>query len=212
MLFEHGVPARFDWEAVITPIVDFALARPDVDPKRIALLGVSQGGYWAPRAAAFEHRLAAVIADPGVMRVWTSWFDQLQPDDIASLDHATRDEFDTGVTQAMAQAPASVRFDLAKRGELYGTTSLFDILHMVRQYDLTAVAANIRCPALVTDPEGEAFWPGQASELAAALTCPKTLVPFTAAEGADGHCEPLAPTLFAQRAFDWLEGVFAKAG
>ena len=36
MLIEHGVPLRPDWEAVIRPVVDFALARPDVDPARVA--------------------------------------------------------------------------------------------------------------------------------------------------------------------------------
>jgi hypothetical protein len=32
-----------------------------------------------------------------------------------------------------------------------------------------------------------------------------TLIPFTAEEGADGHCEPRAPVLRAQRIFDWLD-------
>jgi dipeptidyl aminopeptidase/acylaminoacyl peptidase len=66
MLFEKGVPFRHDWEHVITPVVDFLLARPDVDPARIVLYGISQAGYWVPRALAFEHRIAAAIADPGV--------------------------------------------------------------------------------------------------------------------------------------------------
>ena len=158
-----------------------------------------------PRAAAFEHRLAAAVADPGVMRVWTSWYDQLPPDATASLGSATREEFDAGVAAGLSHAPAAVRFDLAKRGEPYGTTSLYDILHLVKTYDLTGVADQIRCPTLVTDPEDEAFWPGQAEELHAALTCPKTLMRFTAAEGASGHCAPLAATLFCQRVFDWLE-------
>ena len=57
---------RPDWEKVVTPVVDFALKRPDVDPRRIALHGISFGGYLAPRAAAFEHRIAAGIADDGV--------------------------------------------------------------------------------------------------------------------------------------------------
>ncbi len=34
-------------------------------------------------------------------------------------------------------------------------------------------------------------------------------MPFTAAEGADGHCEPLAPGLVCQRVFDWLEETLA---
>ena len=48
----QGLVLRPDWEAVITPVVDYALTRPDVDPARIALIGLSLGGYLAPRAAA----------------------------------------------------------------------------------------------------------------------------------------------------------------
>lgn len=46
------LPFRYDWEAVVTPVVDVALTLPGVDPERIALLGMSMGGYLAPRAAA----------------------------------------------------------------------------------------------------------------------------------------------------------------
>jgi dienelactone hydrolase len=38
-------------------VVDYLLSRPDVDPERIALIGLSFGGYLAPRAATAEHRL-----------------------------------------------------------------------------------------------------------------------------------------------------------
>ncbi|MFI6360353.1 alpha/beta hydrolase family protein [Streptomyces sp. NPDC050743] len=69
MLFAQGVPFRPDWKNVVTPVVGFLLARPDVDPRRIALAGISQAGYWVPRALAFEHRIAAAVADPGVVRV-----------------------------------------------------------------------------------------------------------------------------------------------
>lgn len=55
---------RPDWEKVITPVVDAMLRHREVDHKRIVLVGVSQGGYWAPRALAFEHRIAAGVADP----------------------------------------------------------------------------------------------------------------------------------------------------
>ena len=66
MLFERQIPFRPDWENVITPVVDYLRSRPDVDPARIALTGWSLGGELAIRAAAFEHRLAAVVADPGI--------------------------------------------------------------------------------------------------------------------------------------------------
>ena len=44
MLFDRTIPFRMDWEHVITPMVDFLSERPDVDPGRIALYGVSQAG------------------------------------------------------------------------------------------------------------------------------------------------------------------------
>src|SRR5947209_4960467 len=53
MLFERRVPFRPDWEAVITPLVDFLRARPDVNAAKIALIGVSFGGVLTPRAVAF---------------------------------------------------------------------------------------------------------------------------------------------------------------
>ena len=65
MLIKHGLPIRPDWENVVTPVIDYALTRPEIDPDRIALVGWSFGGFLAPRAAAFEHRIAALIADPG---------------------------------------------------------------------------------------------------------------------------------------------------
>ena len=53
------------------------VARPDVEPRPIAVIGVSQAGYWVPRALAFEHRFAAAVADPGVVDVSTSWTEKL---------------------------------------------------------------------------------------------------------------------------------------
>jgi dienelactone hydrolase len=47
-------------------VLDWLLTRPEVDPGRIGLLGLSMGGLLAPRAAAFEHRLAACVAVDGI--------------------------------------------------------------------------------------------------------------------------------------------------
>ena len=63
---------------------------------------------------------------------------------------------------------------------------------------------------LICDPDDEAFWPGQSQQLYDALSGPKTLVKFTAAEGADLHCEPKAPGLRAQRIFDWLDDTLSR--
>src|SRR6202044_417012 len=60
-LHREGLVFRPDWEKVVTPVVDFVLKLPGVDPKRVALMGMSLGGLLAPRAAAFERRITALI-------------------------------------------------------------------------------------------------------------------------------------------------------
>src|SRR6202042_2156512 len=76
-LYEQNIPFRHDWEAVLTPVLDAVLPRPDVDEHHVALIGVSQAGYWVPRAIAFEHRFAAAVADGGVVDVSAGWIKQL---------------------------------------------------------------------------------------------------------------------------------------
>lgn len=203
-LYEQGLFFRHDWEAVITPVVDFLLARDDVDPDRVALAGFSQGGYWVPRAAAFEHRLAAIVADPGVVKVGTSWTRHLPAELLQLLDEGQDELFDQYLAAGMKEDPVA-RTTLAKRMEPYGSTSMASILRELRKWDLTDVADLIACPVLITDPEDEQFWPGQSRDLFDLIRqTAKTLAPFTAAEGANRHCEPVAPQLRAQRVFDWL--------
>jgi len=204
-LVRQGLPFRPDWEHVVTPVVDHLVARPDVDARRIALLGVSQGGYWVPRAVAFEHRIAAAVADPGVVDVSTTMLTQLPHPMLKLLDAGHRDRFDEEMAWALKVSPGT-RHTLASRMRPYGTTSPFDFFTAARAYRLTADdAAQIRCPVLVTDPEHEQFWPGQSQQLVDLLPGTATLVRFTEDEGADVHCEPAANGLRGERVFDWLD-------
>src|SRR5262249_33069907 len=186
------------------PVVDYALTRPEVDPARLALLGISQGGYWVPRAVAFEQRIAAAVADPGVWDVSTSWTAHLPPPMLQMLDTGQKAAFDAAMREGVASEPAYAA-ELAFRMRPYGMSSPYDVIQAARQYAMAGVAERIRCPMLITDPEGETFWPGQSQQLYDALTSPKLLVKFTAPEGADLHCEPKDPALRAQRIFDWLD-------
>jgi hypothetical protein len=210
-LYRQNLYFRPDWEQVITPVVNWLVKRPDVDAKRIALLGISQGGYWVPRAVAFEHRIAAAIADPGVVDVGTIYKAFVPPDVVNKLATAEGDalkQLEAGIQEGVeAEAGKSphLRFTLAFRLRPYGTSSFAEVLKMVLSYNLDGVIDQIRCPMLIADPEGEQFWPGQSQQLHDALPGPKTLATFTATEGADLHCEPKALGLRAQRFFDWLD-------
>ncbi len=209
MLWKHNIPFRHDWEKVITPVVDFLRARPDVRPDRIALSGISQGGYWVPRALAFEHRIAAGIADPGVMDVFTSMSSRLPPEMLALLDAGQEDDFNAYMEEGLKQAPPMAQQEIRWRMRPYCTTSYFQWMSAARRFHLRDVIRQIQCPMFIADPDHEQFWPGQSREVYDALTCPKTLVRFTAEEGANGHCEPQARGLYDQRMFDWLDEVLA---
>ena len=74
----------------MTPLVDAVLKIDVVDPKGIVLEPWSLGGYMAPRAGAFEHRLAAVICDPGQIDVGGKFSEalatfHLNPEAVAKL-------------------------------------------------------------------------------------------------------------------------------
>jgi hypothetical protein len=58
----RNVASRPDYEVPTAAIVDYLQTRPDVDPDRIGLLGISLGGYYAPRGAAFEKRVKVCAA------------------------------------------------------------------------------------------------------------------------------------------------------
>ena len=195
---------RPDWEKVITPVVDFAVGRREVDPKRIALIGVSQGGYWAPRALAFERRIAAGVADPGVSNVAEIWLRNLPKPLIELLDSGKKEEFDAMVGTGLKFNPRSkVLLDFRMRP--YGMTSFYDVFRAVRDYNLKDVAGEIRCPMLITNPESEQFFVGQARQLHEMLRCPKTLVDFTRQQGADLHCEVNAPGYRDYCIYNWLD-------
>lgn len=196
---------RADWEKVIAPVVDHLLTRDDVRADGIALLGVSQGGYWVPRAVAFEHRIAAAVADPGVLDVGTTMLDHLPHSMVKLLDAGDQAKFDRNMHMS-ERVSRQLRAMAALRFRPYGTDSAFEVFTRAQQMSLTdEVIAAIECPVLVTDPDHEQFWPGQPKELYEKLPGPKAIVPFTTDEGADGHCEPAANRLRAQRIFDWLD-------
>ena len=210
-LYRQKLYFRADWEQVITPVVDHLLARDDVDPARLALLGVSQAGYWVPRAAAFEHRLAACIADPGVMQVDTSWRSHLPDVMTQLLDSGDQKDFDAFMEAGMKEKPEALA-ELRWRMAPYGTASFYEAYRAAGEQTLdAATVAKIACPLLITSPEHEQFWPGQSQQMHEAAPG-STLVAFTEAEGADWHCEPAARGLRDERICDWLAGVFDAVG
>jgi dienelactone hydrolase len=205
MLFERGIPFRHDWENVLTPVVDFLVARDDVDTDRITVYGVSQAGYWVPRALAFEHRFAAAIADGGVVDVARSWFQQIPHRIIAAYRNGDKERFDKEMELAFhLPGTGAGKRTWAFRSRPYGVSGYSAALDEVARYNLTDVAERITTPLYVIDADGDQFFAGQPAELAA-LVPGSTHARFTQAEGASYHCQPLARELTEQRMFDWID-------
>lgn len=202
---EQGLGFRPDWEEVVTPVVDHVLGLPAVDADRVALMGISFGGYLAPRAAAFEHRLAACVANGGVFDFMAPNLpDGVSHDDAVErvrtdphgVDELVRSAMETSTETRWAVENGMFTFNASSPSEWFG--------HAL-DYTLAGVAEKIACPTLVIDVEDERAFPGQAELLFDALTCPKTFMVFTAGDGAEDHCQVGSPLLSAQRVFDWLE-------
>jgi len=73
---EYEVPICGDYERAASAVADWIETRPDLDAERAAIWGVSLGGYYAPRAAAFEKRFKACIALSGPFD-WAEIWDAL---------------------------------------------------------------------------------------------------------------------------------------
>lgn len=203
-LLQQKLYCRPDWEKVISPLLDYLLIRREVDPGRIALLGISDGGYCAARAAAFDARLAACVVDPGIWDISIAWMHSLSGPMIELLETTSQAKFDNLIRIELSINPRAAA-TLVRRIRPIGLSSAFEAFKAARQYNLSGVANQIRCPMLITDSEGDQPWTGQSQKLFDSLSGPKTLMKFTLAEGGDLQCEPKIAGLRAQRIFDWLD-------
>ena len=72
---ETGLTTRIypNYEAAATATIDALQSRDDVDLDRVGAAGVSLGGYYAPRAAAYEKRLKAVVGISGPFDFAANW-------------------------------------------------------------------------------------------------------------------------------------------
>jgi hypothetical protein len=200
VLYDQRIPMRPDWEHVVPAMIDALAARPEVDPDRIVLVGRSFGGVLAPRGASDETRLAAMVVDPGQFDMGAALSrlgDLADRLDDPSADH----QFQSLLTIPALQALFGPRM------VTHGVTTVRAYCAELRRYTNADTIGGVTCPTFVTDNETDQVSTGQGQVLYDHLTCPKTFRRFTRAEGAEGHCEGMAPIVFWNAAFDWLDAV-----
>lgn len=202
---QQKIPFRPNWETVVTPVVDFALELPEVDADRIGLIGISFGGYFAPRAVAFEHRIKVCVANGGIYDFYENMIRKFPPDTEDILkDHDASLEFDKETKEVMKKN-VDIEFFFANGMYTFGTKSPSELIRMLKPYNMREFAKNIQCTMLVVDSEGDQDLPGQAAELYQALECPKEYMLFTKLEGAEEHCQMGAIMISGERILNWLD-------
>jgi pimeloyl-ACP methyl ester carboxylesterase len=202
---KQKIPFRYDWEKVVTPVIDYALARDkEIDPNQIALMGISMGGYLAARAVAFEHRIAACILYNGVYDGYDAFASGFPQSLRLAVENNNVDVVNT-VVGILSDLDANMRFNLNHGMWTTGANSAFELIQGSKQYTVKDIAQNIKCPTLVLEAEKDESFPGQPKKVYDALTCPKKYILFTVEEGAEEHCQCGAPAISNQRIFDWLD-------
>lgn len=212
----QGLGFITEWERVITPIVDYLVTLPEVDPKKIAILGLSLGGYLAPRAAAFEPRLAAVLALGGVSD-FGSCIESMLPEVQHLVDSGDKAGVDAHLFKLVADLGKSnpkgrsLRWAVEHGLWAYDVDSPYEFLLKAKEMTLKDVAHQIKVPMFVADYEHDLFFAREAKELAAWAPDVSTFYRFAEEDGAGHHCGMGAAVLHNQVVFDWLDEVLEKS-
>jgi dienelactone hydrolase len=170
-------------EASASACMDYLEKRSDVDPNRVGVIGASLGGYYAPRAAAFEKRLKCCIA-------WgAAW------------------EFDVDRLAGKGEAEPVPSFQLRF---VTGKNNIEEAVDIARKITLEGVADKITCPLLVLHGENDQIvplWQAERTVEAAVNSPTRKLKVFRRSEGGAEHCQVDCITMGVDYAADWAAAV-----
>jgi dipeptidyl aminopeptidase/acylaminoacyl peptidase len=182
----RGIHTRYDYEVAGTAAYDWLAARADVDPARVAVMGYSFGGYYAPRVAALDQRFAACVAFGAMHWSIYDWVDTIRR--TVAVD-ATKS------AQSYFQVPW-----------VFGAKDLDEALEMAKKFDLTDIAPKLRCPFLVLHGENDRIVPFDSGQRLydAVGSADKTLKTFSIEEGGAEHCQVDDRQMGVDYIADWL--------
>lgn len=180
----RGMHLRHDYDRAGSACIDYLETRPDVDAKRIGIVAVSLGGYYAPRCASLEPRFAACIAWGAIWDYQAVWKRRIE-----------------------AQFNASMSVPGHHIMWILGANSLDAALRKLEAFKLDGVIQQMRCPFLLCHGEDDEQIP-LADAHAAYEACgsqDKTLRIFTSEEGGAQHCQRDYLPLGCAVMWNWFE-------
>ena len=201
----QGLGFIHDWEKVVSPVVDFLQTLPFIDSNRVGLLGLSLGGYLAARAAAFEHRLAAVILIDAIFDVFQSATALFGPE-VMQYDQKDADKFDCEL-ELKGKSNTTIKWIAKQFKWSFKTTTTHEALQKIKLMTLKdGILDQVQCPVFVGDAEHDLMVASSQPPLVAeALGKRATYRQFTKAESADAHCHIGATAFQNQIIFKWLD-------
>ncbi|MEF3698068.1 alpha/beta hydrolase family protein [Desulfolutivibrio sp.] len=207
MIIKQGLPFRLDWEKVVTPVVDYAMTLPEVDSKRMAIIGYSMGGYLVPRALAFEKRIHWGIADGGVVSPFDGVMTKFPAEVMQGVNvPAQSARVDEIVTQEMGKHPELNQFisQMLWTFDAKTPSALFSKLKTFNQAD---TMGKIETEMLVVNSSEDqvAASNAQSKLFFNGLKAEKTYMEFDASRGTQFHCQLGAPLASSERILDWLD-------
>jgi alpha-beta hydrolase superfamily lysophospholipase len=181
MLRLKGVPSRPDYEVPARAILDYIETRKELNAKRVGVAGASLGGYYAPRAAAFEPRIRCCMAWGAILDWGANW------------------------EKRWASQSTNVSVPWFQLPWVMGADGMESALARVRQWTLVDVLPKMRQPFLVVHGENDRQIPLldaiKAFELAGSKD--KYMRVFTAKEGGAEHVQLDEPDPARQLIADW---------
>ena len=182
----RNIVSRHDYEVAGTAAYEYVASRPEVDPKRVAVMGYSFGGYHAPRVVAFVKRYAACVAF-GAMH-WSIY------------------DWVAGNKAKLAVDPRKSSTSIFQFRWVVGAPDNETALEWAKKFTLEGVAQNIECAFLVLHGENDRIVPLDAAETLYERVGSKRkhLKVFTAEEGAAEHCQVDHRQLGVDYIGDWL--------
>jgi dipeptidyl aminopeptidase/acylaminoacyl peptidase len=182
----RGLSARHDYEVPGAAAYDWVAARPDVDPRRVVVMGYSFGGYYAARVAAFERRYAAGVAFAALHWDLAAWQQEIK----------RRHDSDPKTT-----AQSTFHFPW-----VMGCPDMAAAIEKARAFSLAGVAERIACPFLVVHAEDDKVVPvASAHRVYEAVGSPrKHLKIFTAQDGGTYHAQADNRQVGVDYIADWI--------
>jgi pimeloyl-ACP methyl ester carboxylesterase len=170
------------------------------------LLGWSLGGYLAVRAAAFEPRLACVIAIDGVWSMLECFLiafpeakDAYMRGDVEACDRAI-DNLPTGT-------PTGRRWIHDQMKYSFQLSSGFEVLRRAEKMTLEGIARQIKMPAFIAEATEDQFFAGQPAKVVKEIGKSATLAVFDKTQAAETHVSSGALAYLNQEILEWFAKV-----